>query len=86
MTSGQSDLIECCGEEILEEIRTRYRRYNKHASSYTWKRLGRVLDMTLTLEENGIPDETEEFAVLNMNAEEYIPAIHIYFNDDLTED
>lgn len=31
--------------------------YNVHAASYTWKRLGKVLDMNKTLQENGIADE-----------------------------
>jgi hypothetical protein len=34
---------------------------NHHAASYTWKRLGKPLDMEKTLEENGIADETAEF-------------------------
>lgn len=82
--SKQEDTLGVCAEESLEDIRKRYLTFNSHALSYTWKRLGRPLDMTLTLEENGIPDETEEFAELNIDAETYIPAIHIYFNDDLT--
>ncbi len=41
--------------------------------------------MELTLEENEIPDETDDFIGLDIDPEEYIPAIHIYFNDDLTE-
>lgn len=41
--------------------------------------------MDLTLEENEIPDETDEFINLDIDPQEYIPAIHIYFNDDLTE-
>lgn len=41
--------------------------------------------MTKTLEQNGVKDEDEEFYELNFNEEEWLPAIHIYFNDDLTE-
>jgi len=40
---------------------TRYLEINVHAASYTWKRLGRPLDMTKNLEENDIVDETFEF-------------------------
>eukprot|EP00341_Mesodinium_pulex_P010950 CAMPEP_0116913942 /NCGR_PEP_ID=MMETSP0467-20121206/17010_1 /TAXON_ID=283647 /ORGANISM="Mesodinium pulex, Strain SPMC105" /LENGTH=42 /DNA_ID= /DNA_START= /DNA_END= /DNA_ORIENTATION= len=40
--------------------------------------------MTKTLEGNGILDERDEYRKLGMNENEYIPAIHIYFNDDLT--
>lgn len=45
-------------EETLNEILDRYLVYNSHATSYTWKRLGEVLKMDQTLEENGIPDES----------------------------
>ncbi len=58
---------------------------NEHAESYTWKRLQRPLDMELTLAENDIPDETNDYISLDIDPEEYIPAIHIYYNDDLTE-
>jgi len=80
----QEDELAVCAEETLEEIRTRYLKYNAHALSYSWKRLGRPLDMTKTLEDNGVKDESEEFADLNMDGSKYVSAIHIYFNDDLT--
>lgn len=48
-------------EETIKEILERYKVINKHAASYTWKRLGRPLDMELNLEDNNIVDETEEF-------------------------
>lgn len=41
--------------------------------------------MSKTLEENGVPDESEEFYKLSMNDELSLPALHLYFNDDLTE-
>ena len=40
--------------------------------------------MSKNLEENGILDETKELLELGMDVEDYIPAIHLYFNDDLT--
>jgi hypothetical protein len=46
----------------------------------------------LTLDENDAPDEKgDHFAIFDdiikiIEAEEYIPIIHLYFNDDLTED
>lgn len=76
--------LEVCSEETLDEIQDRYREFNAHASSYTWKRMGDLLDMKKTLEENGISDETEEFDCLGLPGDYYIPALHIYFNDDLT--
>ena len=39
------DVIECASEETMNEILDRYLELNEHAASYTWKRLGRPLDM-----------------------------------------
>jgi len=86
--TGQSDLLEVCSEETLDEVQARYIEFNRHAPSYTWKALFdgafRPLDMTITLEENGVEDESEELAMLNMDPDEHIPVLHLYFNDDLT--
>ena len=84
MQTKDDDIIEVCSEETLNEILDRYIDLNEHAASYTWKRLGRPLDMDKTLEENDIPDETEEFIDLNIDEHMYIPAVHLYYNDDLT--
>lgn len=71
--------------ESMWEILHRYLPYNAHAASYTWKYEGKNLNMDYTLEENGILDEEEEMDYLNMDGTLYIPAILLYFNDDLTE-
>lgn len=84
MLSGQTATLNVCSEETLDEIQTRYLKYNAHASSYTWKWLNNVLDLSKTLEENGVKDESEEMAKLNLDEDEYIPTLHVYFNDDLT--
>ncbi|XP_055346921.1 LOW QUALITY PROTEIN: cytochrome b5 domain-containing protein 1-like [Paramacrobiotus metropolitanus] len=76
--------LKVCSEETLKEILYRYLHYNRHAGSYTWKYEGRVLDMDKTLEDNGIDDDEEELKALDINADEYIPVLHVYFNDDLT--
>ena len=76
------DVVEVCSEECMNEILDRFLDLNEHAASYTWKRLGRPLDMEKTLEENDIPDETQEYISLDIDPDEYIPAIHIYYNDD----
>ena len=78
-------LFQVCSEEIMTEIRNRYLKYNAHAASYTWKYDKRNLDMSKTLEDNGIADDDEEFYQLSMNDDSYLQAIHLYFNDDLTE-
>jgi hypothetical protein len=83
--TSQDDIIDVCSEETINEILDRYQAINEHADSYTWKRLQRVLDMDLTLAENDIPDEYDDYLKLDIDPEEYIPALHIYFNDDLTE-
>ena len=74
-----------CSEEIMSEILTRYLVYNAHAASYTWKYNGTNLDMARTLEDNGVKDEDEEFYELSIRDDQFLPAIHLYFNDDLTE-
>jgi len=84
----QEDVLEVCSEETVNEILTRYLEFNSHAASYTWKHLidGEFfpLDMTKTLEENGMMDEALEFERLGIDDDYYIPCVHLYYNDDLT--
>ena len=84
MLTKDDDILEVCSEETMNEILARYIPSNEHAASYTWKRLGRPLDMDKTLEENDIPDETAEFVDLNIDEDAYIACVHLYYNDDLT--
>ncbi|KAM4678378.1 cytochrome b5 domain-containing protein 1 [Discoglossus pictus] len=83
--TSQEHSLEVCSEETIWEILRRYLPYNSHAASYTWKFCGVPLNMDLTLEENGVEDEDEEFNELKMDSDLYTPSIHLYFNDDLTE-
>ena len=76
--------LKVCEEETIAEIRARYLLVNKHAESYTWKRLGQVLEMEKTLKENNIEDEGDKFVDHGLDEELYLPTIHLYFNDDLT--
>jgi len=85
LMTKQKDVMEVPIEETLNEVLARYKVLNAHASSYTWKRLGSPLNMDMTLEENGIKDETEELKSLGIDPDDHIPVIHLYFNDDLTE-
>ena len=71
-------------EDTIEIIRDKYLRFNSHAESYTWKRMGHILKMNLTLEENGVLDESTKFDDLLLAKDTYIPALHLYYNDDLT--
>jgi Cytochrome b5-like Heme/Steroid binding domain len=84
MLTKEEECIKVASEETLYEILDRLLDINTHSGSYTWKRQGRPLDMELTLEENGIPDESSEFLKYNLDDDFYIPALHLYYNDDLT--
>ena len=77
-------IIEVCSEEKLNAIQDRYMAYNAHAKGYMWKRLGTLLDMTKTLEENGVRDEGPQMERLGMDEDLYLPSLHLYFSDDLT--
>ncbi len=82
------DVIPVCDEETINEIKDRYLEYNKHANSYTWKKLENELfiplDMNKTLEDNGLKDEGEEFYELGIDEDQHLTTLYIYFNDDLT--
>ncbi|OAF71819.1 Cytochrome b5 domain-containing protein 1 [Intoshia linei] len=84
--TSQKHIIEVCSEETMYDILQRYLVYNSHAKSYTWKYNLVDLDMNKTLEANGVKDEDEIFYKLSIDDDLYIPSIHLYFNDDLTED
>ena len=76
-----------CTEETIAEIEKRYLVHNAHSTSYTWKVDGRLLDVTKTLEENGVVDESAAFQALSIDAsnEACVSEVHVYYNDDLTE-
>ena len=84
MLTKHEDTLEVAQEETINEILDRYLEINQHAASYTWKRLGKELNMDRNLAQNDIPDETDELIELGIDVKEYIPAIHLYFDDDLT--
>jgi hypothetical protein len=90
MLTHKEDVINVCQEETINDIQDRYLEFNKHAKSYTWKGLLNneffILNMDKTLEENGISDESETFTQLGMDDEYYVPTLHIYFNDDLSQE
>eukprot|EP00842_Homolaphlyctis_polyrhiza_P005281 jgi/Hompol1/5754/HPOL_002075-RA len=77
-------VLEVCSEDRLSAIQDRYMQLNAHAKGYMWKRLGVLLDMSMTLEENGIRDESAYFERLGIDEDQWLPAIHLYFSDDLT--
>jgi len=90
----QRHLLSFGTEETMEEIRERFLEMNAHCKSYTWRVLVsgedgaaafKPLDMSLTLDSNGVPDNEDEVEELGLPAEEYYPVMHLAFNDDLTE-
>ena len=85
--TSQSHIFEVCGEENLGSIQNRFLSLNANAEHYVWKRLGKVLDMKKTLIENGVhyaKDDLHQVLVgKGENDDLYIPAIHLYFNDDI---
>ncbi|EDQ86771.1 uncharacterized protein MONBRDRAFT_33632 [Monosiga brevicollis MX1] len=83
MLTKESQTIEVCNEEPLRQIQQRYQTYNSHSRSYTWKHLTKVLDMNLTLAENGVEELADEFDRLHIDRNEFIPELQIYYNDDL---
>jgi hypothetical protein len=80
----QTSTVTVCGEETIIDIQDRYLALNSHAKGYMWKRQGTLLDMNSTMEENGIPDQSAVFERVGMDEEAWLPAIHLYFSDDLT--
>lgn len=77
MLTGQKDTLLVADEEPLRDILQRYLPFNAHAASYTWKFLGKPLDMDSCLAANGIvfDEDTDE---------DFVPVIHLFYNDDLT--
>lgn len=72
-------------EEKLYQILERLLPWNSHVTSYTMKFDGEKLNMDKTLDENEIVDERRKFSQLGLADNCYIPAIQLYYNDDLTK-
>eukprot|EP00792_Barthelona_sp_PAP020_P013289 TRINITY_DN841_c0_g1_i1.p1 TRINITY_DN841_c0_g1~~TRINITY_DN841_c0_g1_i1.p1 ORF type:complete len:230 (+),score=68.87 TRINITY_DN841_c0_g1_i1:29-718(+) len=78
------DIIVVPAEETINQICERYLSFNAHCASYTWKWQGEKLDMDKTLDENGVDNVKSYQHISGLIEEEYIPAIFLYYNDDLT--
>jgi hypothetical protein len=90
MLTRVDDVIQVCSEETLDDIKNRYMDYNRNSNSYTWKILNAngqfiTLKTDLTLEQNGIPDESDSYMRLGIDEDLYLPNLLIYYNDDLNE-
>ena len=65
-------------EETIFEIQERYLVHNAHAGSYTWKRLGKPLNMEKTLDENGMEERAFDLPI-NKVYYYYCKYIMIYY-------
>ncbi|XP_026747766.1 cytochrome b5 domain-containing protein 1 [Trichoplusia ni] len=84
--TGNTVTLEVCSEETIYEIMMRYYPHNNHLWSYSWRYLGKPLNLSKNLDDNGIPDERDRFSDVALPDNIHIPAILLYYNDDLTED
>ncbi|KAJ0180789.1 hypothetical protein K1T71_004193 [Dendrolimus kikuchii] len=84
--TSESVTLEVCSEETIYQIMMRYMPHNGHLHSYTWRYLGKPLCYNKNLADNGIPDERDRFSDVALPENIHVPAILIYYNDDLTED
>ncbi|XP_017775365.1 PREDICTED: cytochrome b5 domain-containing protein 1 [Nicrophorus vespilloides] len=71
----------CCEDTVLR-IKERYSIFNSDANIYLWRYMDNVLNDELTLEENGIIDETDRFGSVGLSPTFYVPAIMIFYNDE----
>ncbi|GBP17205.1 Cytochrome b5 domain-containing protein 1 [Eumeta japonica] len=83
--TGSTVTIEVCSEETIYQIMLRYLPHNAHAGSYTWRYRGRRLCYGGSLQHNGVPDERERYAAVALPDNLHVPALFLYYNDDLTE-
>ncbi len=90
MLTRSDNIIKVCVEETLDDIKNRYLEFNRNSNSYTWKILNAsgqfiTLKSQLTLEQNGIPDESDNYMKLSIDEDLYLPNLLMYYNDDLNE-
>lgn len=93
MLTKDEHTLEVCSEDTVDQIQSKYLVYNQHAASYVWKRLPNqdegkdmvVLDMAKNLDMNLMRDEADDFEELGLDDDYFVPSIHLYYKDDLTE-
>ncbi|XP_031464583.1 cytochrome b5 domain-containing protein 1 isoform X2 [Phasianus colchicus] len=80
--TGQTCVIEVCGEEPVGAALRRARGWKGQLEKYTACYGGVPLSLHLSLEQNGIPDSTSELRSLRLDPKDFIPTVLLYFNDD----
>ena len=83
--TGQDDTMEVAGEETVADIKQRWISDYGGGSGYVLKVGGRVLELDKTLDQNGLVDERGEMEELGMNCRDFIPVIHLYYDDQIGE-
>ncbi|XP_072214495.1 cytochrome b5 domain-containing protein 1 [Excalfactoria chinensis] len=83
--TGQSCVIEVCGEEPVGAALWRARGWREQLQKYTACYGGVPLQPHLSLEQNGIPDSTSELRSLRLDPKDFIPTVLLYFNDDISD-
>jgi hypothetical protein len=89
--TSHAHVVEYGGEVTVAEMQRKFLHYNAHGGSYTWKALVRgefrPLDLTLTLQQNGVVDDAGELDAMGLDADAdaNLPTLLLVFNDDLTE-
>ena len=91
-TTGQEDVLEVPCEETIAQIKDRYWAYNGHGDSYLWicarlvadEVMFEELDLSLTLEQNGVMGSLDVDGNLNICSEKRMPVIYVQFADDLS--
>ena len=77
--------MEVAGEETVGDIKQRWISDYGGGNGYVMKVRGQVLELDKTLDQNGLVDERAEMEELGMNCRDFIPVIHLYFDDQISE-
>ena len=96
--TGQAEAMEVGVEESVGEVRRRWLALQGEGVGrpsaevvdgpyrcYVWKRGGVAMRLDGTLEENGVRDERAEMEELGINASDYVPVIHVHYEEELVE-
>jgi hypothetical protein len=83
--TSEQQTVYFCREENFEAIIERFLTWNENAENYTWKYLGKEIDVKKSVEENGIYVNRESEEEKRNESMDFIPTVHIFFNDDFRD-